>query len=500
MPRRISLSSLYIPTLGKRRIFLISRLGWRLWRKRPLYVSNENMSSAACAEDSKDYGDPTQTPQTMTAEWCLGFTSTYQDTVVYLSASERRVLYIVGHTGVILDIDSKEQLFLRGHTNEISSVCSSKDRSIVVTAATGPDNAMIFWDTKKASCIKIIVQPFPAGVVDVDMSPDARYVAVLSFQRQPQFLAIWDRERKLNDPIVQIELEGEEYQHSVRFNETNPNELLTNGKRRILFWKWDKASNDLECQIPAHGIDSLKKKIGSLKVSTFLPHTSKVACATSGGQLVLFDIPVDFLKKRKGREAIKAVRIGNGGALKTLNITDRYMVTGGVDGVIHFFDFNLKIVAWFEDIKAGPIQSISFAPEYHERTEEEIILEGSNDPFKCPDFLVATRGGKIVEIKAEMFGNIHAEGRSGIKVADGFEASVTSVACHPSIPEIFSTGGDSGTLRLWNTRQRVCVFQMNLGAPISAIGFHPCGKTLVVGLGNGRLQFFDLKPEKPLVY
>jgi hypothetical protein len=38
-----------------------------------------------------------------------------------------------------------------------------------------------------------------------------------------------------------------------------------------------------------------------------------------------------------------------------------YVVSGGQDGFIRFYDPLLRIVAWFEDLSAGPIRGLSFS-------------------------------------------------------------------------------------------------------------------------------------------
>lgn len=58
--------------------------------------------------------------------------------------------------------------------------------------------------------------------------------------------------------------------------------------------------------------------------------------------------------------------------------TRDYIVTGGEDGFVRFFDFQMRIVAWFEDLDSGPITSISFANKVIPRYED-------NTGMRCED-------------------------------------------------------------------------------------------------------------------
>jgi hypothetical protein len=44
-----------------------------------------------------------------------------------------------------------------------------------------------------------------------------------------------------------------------------------------------------------------------------------------------------------------------------------YIVSGGKDGFVRFYDPLLRIVAWFEDLEAGPITGVSFSTALPEK-------------------------------------------------------------------------------------------------------------------------------------
>lgn len=66
--------------------------------------------------------------------------------------------------------------------------------------------------------------------------------------------------------------------------------------------------------------------------------------------------------------------------------------TGGADGYVRFYDCLLRLVAWFEDLAAGPVASLSFSPPAFEGA---IVPPQSLGQFVAPDFVVGTTEGKV---------------------------------------------------------------------------------------------------------
>lgn len=76
--------------------------------------------------------------------------------------------------------------------------------------------------------------------------------------------------------------------------------------------------------------------------------------------------------KPEERRAIKKVNLINAGAksgqgkkelasINILKIQDSYLVVGASNGAIRFYDFQFRIIAWFENMDIGSITSVSFS-------------------------------------------------------------------------------------------------------------------------------------------
>ncbi len=58
---------------------------------------------------------------------------------------------------------------------------------------------------------------------------------------------------------------------------------------------------------------------------------------------------------------------------------------------MRFYDSLLRLVAWFEDLAAGPVASLSFSPPAFEGA----IVAHDLGQFVAPDFVVGTTEGKV---------------------------------------------------------------------------------------------------------
>ena len=57
------------------------------------------------------------------------------------------------------------------------------------------------------------------------------------------------------------------------------------------------------------------------------------------------------------RKAVKMLTMGKGG-INYVKALDEYLVFGGDDGAVRFYDYQFRIIAWFEDLDAGPVTSV----------------------------------------------------------------------------------------------------------------------------------------------
>lgn len=211
------------------------------------------------------------------------------------------------------------------------------------------------------------------------MSPDALFIVTLSAvdrEEQPeakkskrkrfdQELSVWEwtaTSANPNAPLHSSYVATEDVQHCVRFNTYDVREVVSNGKQRVIFWSW--ASHKLLFYSPSLSQRDFRQVVGNFTQSLFVPDSTQALTGTEDGDLVLWDIatPTDAAVTSDSpahlpdRKAVKIVRLAGsnsaehkkGAALTVLTDMDGYLVLGSSDGAVRFFDFDFRLVAWFE--------------------------------------------------------------------------------------------------------------------------------------------------------
>jgi len=430
------------------------------WQKQP---------SAAHSQAGGSKAEAAAETNALNLRWCFGFNSRVANTVHSLRTPTRdALLYVSAHTAVIHDLASGTQRLLQGHCNPVTSVAVSKDKRWVATADFGPDAMIVIWDAIKATPVRIIPQSEEeGGVASMDLSSDAMFLATISYN-YPQVLSIWEWPSSASTPLIRAPIGPRDYQHCIRFNPVDVRDIVTNGSGEVIFWSWTD-SHTITAFHPPKGLSKLKKSLRNLSQSAFIPYTTKAVTATTSGHVVAWDYPVSELVQSTGRDAIKILKLVKSGILLLDTVLDRFLVCGCSDGAVRFFDFQFRVVAWFEDLHAGSICSISFAESSVGMPNNAAYLGGgggggggsnstnggqiSMEEFAVPDFVVATASGKILALDSKTMEHLTADKRRGKLLVQGFDDEVHALDAHPRLP-VFVVGTLRGSLQVWDMDER----------------------------------------------
>lgn len=294
----------------------------------------------------------------------------------------------------------------------------------------------------------------------------------------------------------------------MRFNPVDVRDIVSNGEKQVIFWNWTEEA--LTAFHPPRGISKLKKAVGVLTETVFIPYTTKAVTATMNGSVVLWDYPVSELVHSSARDAIKILKLVSKTGINLLTtILDRYVVCGCEDGAVRFFDFQFRVVAWFEDIQAGQVTSVSFAENNAPQSAPSTAGNVTMEEFTVPDFVVSTSEGKIIRLESKMMDQIAEANRRGVLLVQGFDGPVFALDSHPSLP-MFAVGTEAGTLQIWDIDDRVISASRKFepekekekkkkdgdqgdehkdnSAVLSCLKFSPNGSILAVGFANGTLR------------
>mmetsp|Transcript_60099 Transcript_60099/g.127324 ORF Transcript_60099/g.127324 Transcript_60099/m.127324 type:complete len:972 (-) Transcript_60099:21-2936(-) len=450
--------------------------------------------------------------QALTLHWTLGINKDVVGGVHNLSEGDSTdMFYTAAHTGVIFDYTTGVQRLLQGHVNAITATAVSKDKKWIVTADTGPDSMMVVWERESGTPVKTFFNPHPYGVHAVDIAPKLQYLVTLSApapsgegpaspngeqgtskmgDQECQYISVWDWPADKDTPVCTTAVGTQDVQTCVLFNTWDAHEIGTNGKRRVFFWTWD-VDQPVQFYSPALAPRDFKQRIGDYTQTIFLPDSTQAATGTVDGDVVIWDLSliVDGLSRPDERRAVKIIKLCPDVSLNVLQVHDKArVVIGTSDGAVRFYDYQFRVQAWFEDLTAGSVKSISFdkTPE----GDEEYEMQGANaeDDFKCPNFLVSTGSALVVLVESKLFYELSPDDRRGRLVLQGLDSPVHGLSCHPQLP-LVAVCGYSGFLHLWNYNSRslhlVKIFDKLVP---HLLQFSPDGKLLAVGFTNGHCK------------
>ncbi|MEW5317091.1 MAG: hypothetical protein WDW38_008421 [Sanguina aurantia] len=308
-------------------------------------------------------------------------------------------------------------------------------------------------------------------------------------------------------PHVSSVIPAGDTQHCVRFNMNANNELLSNGPRRIYFWSWPAVpapGSRFKFYSPPLRSKDFKQAVGNFVQSVFVPGSSQALTGTGDGDLVVWDeqgLTAQMGTSATDRRAIKLMRVHKS-PITFLSTVGDYIVTGGEDGFLRFFDPLLRIVAWFEDIGCGPITCASFAASLPERLASADMADTLNK-FVVPDFVVSTAQSQIVAVVSAAFEEFEADKRRGRALLDCMPTDLAGLATHPSrfvVPDFVVSTAQSQIVAVASAafeefeadKRRGRALLDCMPTDVAGLATHPCRPEFVVISRSGVIQRWDM--------
>lgn len=93
------------------------------------------------------------------------------------------------------------------------------------------------------------------------------------------------------------------------------------------------------------------------------PSPPQALTSTEDGDVVMWDVQGSTpaaATRPSDRHAAKIMRLHEA-PIHVLTSVGAYVVTGGGDGMVRFYDPMMRLVGWFEDLGAGPVRCVAFA-------------------------------------------------------------------------------------------------------------------------------------------
>jgi len=429
---------------------------------------------------------PLQLRRTLGFESSCGVISLSSDSEV--EEQRQELFYACSNVGVVENLS--DQTHLEGHDNMITSICASFDKRTIVSSCQGKNSALIVWDVEQHSKVKTYSTSLYGGAVAVDISHDGQYVAILSREhKEAQFLYVFDILSESIEPLysehVPINKKTDDRHTCLRFNPASSAEIITNGPSNVLFWKHNNSK--LISYAPFLS-EKERNRFGSKSafcVSAFFPGTAQASTSTENGQLIIWDEPKTdtSLENNHGlfKEFVKVIQLSKE-SICVLETSNNYLCLAGDDGAVRFYDFSIRLVAWFEDLDAGPIRSVNF--------NVPAISATLDCDFYVPDFVVSTGYGVAVSLKAEQFNESDPMDRRGLTILRGMIHDIVAVAFHPQDDKLLCIDSE-GEIFVWNTEDWDLLASYKTQIQAKCMEYHPEGEKFAIGASHGSLHIIS---------
>ena len=319
----------------------------------------------------------------------------------------------------------------------------------------------------------------------------------------PQEIAVWAWSKDDEDSekaMLRGNTLSRQLQTQIKYDNSGYN-FITTGPNQVQFWCTEEFAIDGYIgKIKKTSVGSFS---GNLTTSIYIGDSGSAISATDAGYVILWEAQKDRLlmdgdeKSKSLLVASKVVKLVDCGIVLMIN-TSNYIAVASKDGAVRFYDFHLRLEAWFEDLSAGPLSSLSFS--------DQELPEGIDlNHFWVPDFVVGTTDALVVGVEALLFQEIRPDDRRGTLLLQGMIDSVKTIACHPnkSLIVLACTGGavqvwDYDLKLLINLRElnqkEVPKTEINVPPVLvpSTMTFDRQGKFLVIGFEDGSVKFLNI--------
>ncbi|XP_041977501.1 cilia- and flagella-associated protein 251-like [Aricia agestis] len=458
---------------------------------------------------------------------------------------ETRVLYAAGSCAVLYDWTKHQQRILEGHRHTVTNIAANGDGKILVTADSGPEDAVIVWDARDLLPLRTIFSPHGASRLHkMAVSADAKYILTVACQDQAT-VHWWIWSNGLDTPeashsfavgrggIVDM---GFDPGRSEQFVVLARYQLWIGLAAKKINKELGETRETDDYELKMRPIGGSMPEWGRFSCYTFVENSSRVLVATTRGRVLVYS-------GGNGDQVMDYDRLKN---VKTLHIEDRAIhVIKSIDGIIatansggevKFYDEDMRLVYVMRD-RLGAVRWISFdlfprnIKIFNPKCKKicpcwEKVATSSDStgapcdkllrhnlphdycvepkPFVARNFFVCTRdeGIKYVEF---LTGKV-------LTVVDCRGAAAAAVTVHPEIP-LLCVGTVDGAVELYDGGRRRLARRLDLrdslGAEkhddrrlaVTTIEYSPEGLHLACGLNSGKLlflhpTFLSIKEEK----
>eukprot|EP00817_Percolomonadidae_sp_ATCC50343_P003591 CAMPEP_0117420370 /NCGR_PEP_ID=MMETSP0758-20121206/1713_1 /TAXON_ID=63605 /ORGANISM="Percolomonas cosmopolitus, Strain AE-1 (ATCC 50343)" /LENGTH=715 /DNA_ID=CAMNT_0005201929 /DNA_START=804 /DNA_END=2948 /DNA_ORIENTATION=- len=368
------------------------------------------------------------------------------------------MIYTCASVIVILNVKSREQRILTGHTEEIAAMAVNKEGTLLASVQTGKIPLMRLWEVETGRCVAIL-RVHHTDVTSIAISDTGNMLAAVGRDAHAkQIIVIWDTIDVLQSgkPSVIIKHPVVQQIERITFVPGEDTKLVTCGKQNIRFWRI-RGGGLRGCSIATENLSLVKQDFLAMAFETSFMNvrSHRLYVATAVGSLY----QINYQKR-----LIECIYQLHDGPIRTVYVNEGMCVTGSDD---HF-------------VRVWPLDfSDYFLEAEHESPVTNVDI--SKDGLQL---CVGTESGSI--------GLLNLTTQNYQTMIRSHTAPILNVALDPHHPEFASVSSDH-TIRVWNLNNFEQLYQFDtVGECPLSIAYHPMNYVFAVGFSSGIIRLFDI--------
>lgn len=347
---------------------------------------------------------------------------------LHYHSNGREFIYAAGGCVVITALDDPHnQTFLRGHTQNISSLAVSPDCSVIASAQPGKESDVLVWDnTSRRMMYRLSEHDF--GIAAMGFSHDGRLLATFGVPEDGK-VYIWDlntgqivaTQQKVPFQITAMAWGG--MHRDIKRRDTSNYLLATAAKGCVMFWVLNPKTGELT----SHKTESASHLAREYTCIQFSADREQAFVGTSSGDFAVISV--------KSYRIIQCIQACSGG-VHSLAAFEHGVFLGGGDGSVLFYNKSNVDSAFGQ--AEGPVSALSVSPDGME------IVAG-------------TKTGFVYRMQL----NFQSTTLQSLLLCENHSGPIVDVA-YAAASDRFATISQDGSIRIWDASDYSVVAKANV--------------------------------------
>eukprot|EP00002_Diphylleia_rotans_P034049 TRINITY_DN7287_c0_g2_i1.p1 TRINITY_DN7287_c0_g2~~TRINITY_DN7287_c0_g2_i1.p1 ORF type:complete len:2704 (-),score=538.32 TRINITY_DN7287_c0_g2_i1:170-8281(-) len=359
------------------------------------------------------------------------------------------LVYMAAATGVVFNPKTNTQKFFLDHTDDIVSLAYHRGMNIAATGQVGKNPFIFVWDASTCEKKSILQGIHKQGVCALAFSNDGKVLGSIGMDSYSTITLVrWESGQTLTTVRGHSDkLMAQKFNPSME-KLSEPNAIVSCGVKDMKFWTIAGAT-----MTPKKGVTSGKGTIQTFFTLAF----------TRDGQTITGGLTGDIYFW-EGNQIGRTIPSAHMGAIFEAVTFGNHLFTGGKDGLVKVWDLaTLQMINEYDIASASPVKG---------QVPTIKAIDVSADVIA-----VGTKTNQIFMINRK-------SGVVSVLIQGHYSGETWGLDCHPT-DSVYATGGEDKTVRIWHASEKRLIVARTFDVEVSAVGFHPDGRSLAIGFKNG---------------